>query len=128
MGRHPCPWGIATCLVGLWGSMAPCFHPSTLLPYPHPHPAPSPDCRPRPHTHTHTHQPSHQEFVCDLVMRRHNRDELLTEPLVIYSVLTAVGVGPVLAGPDTYTFRWSVETPEDVPFPYLHLRLLATEG
>jgi hypothetical protein len=66
--------------------------------------------------------------VCDLCTRRHSRGELLTEPLLIYTVLTAVGVGPVLVGPDPYTFRWSVETPEDVPFPFLHIKLLATEG
>ena len=61
-------------------------------------------------------------------MRRHNRDELLTEPLILHCLLTAVGMGPVLSGPDTYTFRFTVETPEDVAFPFLHIKMLATEG
>ena len=69
-----------------------------------------------------------QEFVCDLLSRRHCRLESLTEPVVIYTVLTAVGMGPVLSEPDQVTFRWSVDTPEDIPFPYIHLRMLAIDG
>ncbi len=70
----------------------------------------------------------HQEFVSDMLCRRHTRGESLTESLIIYCALTPVGVGPVLGDPNLRTFQWSLDTPEDVPFPFLQLRFLAADG
>ncbi len=63
-----------------------------------------------------------------MLQRRHVRGESLTEPVIIYCVLSRVGVGPVLTEPCPMTFRWTVETPEDLPYPVLHIRDLAVDG
>ena len=69
-----------------------------------------------------------QEVVCDLMYRLHIDDENILEPLVLLCVLTSTGAGPVLAPPCPFTSRWTITTPDDVPFPYLIVDSLAKQG
>ena len=54
--------------------------------------------------------------------------ENITEPLVLLCVLTACGAGPVIATPNEHTNHWSINTPDDVPFPYLIIDSLGRQG